>query len=306
MKRIDPIFIEGISAKAIGRGTVKQTCFDDEGNPVHIIIHDVLYCPDLGHRKDTPRRLLAYSKLEDRGISLQLSSHTKMLVMANSAKIPLIRTGNLYFLEAYSTEEGYNVVTTTPPTTRRLELLWHQRLAHINGQKLNDIVDYVGIHLDKRQVDFCSNCAYAKAHVQPKSTLTHPKPETVMHMVGIDIFEMRTVSLQGHRYVFGAADYAGPFVWLKFMEHKSDAPIALRKLIQFANNHDHPIKIVRMDNDSVFLGAEFSNILNEANIEVQLPAPYSQWQNGLIERSWRSISEAAQAMLSTSCLGKEF
>lgn len=70
--------------------------------------------------------------------------------------------------------------------------------------------------MDKRPMDFCYYCAYSKAHVQPKSTLTHPKPKNVMHMVGIDIFDMRTVSLKGHRNVFGAADYVGPFVRLNF------------------------------------------------------------------------------------------
>lgn len=40
-----------------------------------------------------------------------------------------------------------------------------------------------------------------------------PKHDEVMHMVDIDIYEMRIVSLQDHRYVFGAADYTCPFVY---------------------------------------------------------------------------------------------
>lgn len=306
IKKIEPIWIEGINTKAIGKGVVKQACEDEEGRIVTVVLHNVLLCPDLGHREGVPRRLLSFSKLEDQGISVNLGQGQRLLTMVDSTRIPVTRQFNLYFVEMMSVEEGYSAVNVNPPSTRRLKLLWHQRLAHLNSQRLDEIADHIGIHLEKKPMDFCPDCVYAKSHVQPKSKELHPKPDEIMHMVGVDLFEMRTTSLQGHKYVFGAADYTGPFVWLEFLEKKSEAPIALRRLIEFAIQKGHPIKVIRMDNDPVFLSNEFTQILNEAHIEIQLSAPYCHWQNGLIERSWRTISEAAQAMLSQANLGKEY
>lgn len=49
-----------------------------------------------------------------------------------------------------------------------------------------------------------------------------------------------------------------------------------QQLTNFASTHGYPIKIVRVENDSFFLGRELFDILSEANIEVQLSSPCSR------------------------------
>lgn len=78
-------------------------------------------------------------------------------------------------------------------------------------------------------------------------------------------------------------------------------------LIEFAKTRGHPIKIVRMDSESVFRGSKFMKILADNHIEAQISAPYSsQWHDGMIELMWRILSEAVQAMISEAKLGKEY
>lgn len=168
-----------------------------------------------------------------------------------------------------STEEAHAAVPLNiiPPSTRYAKLLWHQRLAHLNGAALEEHSDYIGIRVNKQPLDFCEDCAYAKSHIQPRNSVSHPKAHEIMHLVGLDLFEMRTTSLQGHKYVFGGADYAGPFIFLDFLKSKSEAVKSLRLLIEFAKTRGHPIKVVRMDNESIFRGSEVMKLLSDNNIE---------------------------------------
>jgi hypothetical protein len=39
-----------------------------------------------------------------------------------------------------------------------------------------------------------------------------------------------------------------------------------------------------VDDDTVFLGVAFRNLLDEFNIVVEITAPYVHWQHGRIER----------------------
>jgi hypothetical protein len=44
-----------------------------------------------------------------------------------------------------------------------------------------------------------------------------------------------------------------------------------------------------VDNDTVFLGYAFRNLLNEFNMSVEITAPYAHWQHGRIERQWGAL-----------------
>jgi hypothetical protein len=46
----------------------------------------------------------------------------------------------------------------------------------------------------------------------------------------------------------------------------------------------HTVRRIRVDNDTVLLGAAFHNLLDEFNIAVENTAPYAHWQHGRIER----------------------
>jgi hypothetical protein len=46
----------------------------------------------------------------------------------------------------------------------------------------------------------------------------------------------------------------------------------------------HTVCRLRVDNDTVFLGAACRNLLDEFNIAVKITAPCKHWQHGRIER----------------------
>jgi hypothetical protein len=61
-----------------------------------------------------------------------------------------------------------------------------------------------------------------------------------------------------------------------------------------------------VDNDTVFLGAAFRNLLDEFNITVEIAAPYAHWQHGRIERQWGILVPMAQSMIRQAALPKSY
>jgi hypothetical protein len=68
----------------------------------------------------------------------------------------------------------------------------------------------------------------------------------------------------------------------------------------------HTVRRLRVDNNTVFLGAAFRNLLNEFNIVVEIAAPYAHWQHGRIERQWGTLVPMAQSMIPQAALPKSY
>jgi hypothetical protein len=68
----------------------------------------------------------------------------------------------------------------------------------------------------------------------------------------------------------------------------------------------HTVRRLRVDNDTVFLGASFRNLLDEFNIAVEISAPYAHWQHGRIERQCWTLVPMAQSMIRQASLPKSY
>jgi hypothetical protein len=64
----------------------------------------------------------------------------------------------------------------------------------------------------------------------------------------------------------------------------------------------HTVRRLRVDNDTVFVGAAFRNLLDEFHIAVEITAPYAHWQHGRIEWQWGTLVPMAQSMLRQAAL----
>ncbi|RDX63956.1 hypothetical protein CR513_57549, partial [Mucuna pruriens] len=71
------------------------------------------------------------------------------------------------------------------------------------------------------------------------------------------------------------------------------------------NQSNCRIQILRLDNGKEYIATQFQQFCDEAGIEHQLTAPYTQ-QNGVSERKNRSIMEMARCMLHQKELPKKF
>jgi hypothetical protein len=77
---------------------------------------------------------------------------------------------------------------------------------------------------------------------------------------------------------------------------KDEAPASFRRMLTTIRSLGHTVRCLRVDNDTVLLGAAFQNLLDEFNIAVEITAPYVHWQHGRIERQWGTLVPMAQSM----------
>jgi hypothetical protein len=56
---------------------------------------------------------------------------------------------------------------------------------------------------------------------------------------------------------------------------KDEAPASFCRVLTTIRSLGHTVRRLRVDNDTVFLGVAFGNLLDEFNIAVEITAPYA-------------------------------
>ena len=97
------------------------------------------------------------------------------------------------------------------------------------------------------------------------------------------------------------------YTWTLFLESKSDAFSAFKKLARrLQNTKNSNIGSIRSDHGGEFQNEKFSKLCEKMGILHNFSAPRTPQQNGVVERKNRSLEELARTMLSESSLPKYF
>jgi len=123
----------------------------------------------------------------------------------------------------------------------------------------------------------------------------------------MDLFgPSRTMSLGGY-YALVIVDDFSRYTWTLFLESKSDAFSAFKKLARgLQNTRNNIIGSIRSDHGGEFQNEKFSKFCEKTGILHNFSAPRTPQQNGVVERKNRSLEELARTMLSESSLPKYF
>jgi transposase InsO family protein len=106
------------------------------------------------------------------------------------------------------------------------------------------------------------------------------------------------ISIGGNKYGLVIVDDFSRFTWVFFLQDKSEAQGIIKKFIKRAQNeYELKIKNVRSDNGSEFRNTNVEEYLDEEGIKHEFSAPYTPQQNGIVERTNRTLIEAARIML---------
>ena len=290
------------------------------GDSVSVLIKGVLYVPKLASNTTQPVcRLISQMKMQQNSgccLFYSLSDGSK-IILNKSLHIPLYHPpgSSLFYLQtviiqpknpasisvdhpSYSTGSHAlfaDKVDSDP-------VIWHQRLGHMSKRGVKQTLtalNMAGSIPDLSHDHFCTSCAQFKGTVTPVPKTLHPKPVAPFERVGSDIWSLKTPSLRGHRYVLGFTDYATSFTFVHLMQSKGEIAVlaGLQKFLRFVASHGYTVHYMRMDNDAVFTGTSFQRYLENEHIIGEFTAPYSPFQNGLQERTWRTLSEAAFCMV---------
>ena len=171
---------------------------------------------------------------------------------------------------------------------------WHRRCCHFNPARINASVAHTHGLRPVRTTCSCAVCRFSKQHASPV-----PPPVTVrmaahepLSQVSVDLADMGEASLSGARYMIVFVDTYSRYTWVSAITKKSDAYICLQK---FVAEVGQPREILS-DYGSEFAG-RFSALCLQLRIRMRKSAPYSPFQNGIVERANRTLKEAIRSML---------
>ena len=138
-----------------------------------------------------------------------------------------------------------------------------------------------------------------------KNVVSSSRPLELLHM---DLFgPSRTMSLGGNYYALVIVDDFSRYTWTLFLESKSDAFSAFKKLARSLQNiRNNNIGSIRSDHGGEFQNEKFSKLCEKTGILHNFSAPITPQQNGVVERKNKSLEELARTMLSESSLRKYF
>jgi len=190
---------------------------------------------------------------------------------------------------------------------------WHRRLCH---RSLDDAaVRYISSKVENMEVNnksestpkICGICAQGRQHKEA-GTKRREKCREILAIVHSDLCgPMQTVGLNGERYFVTFIDEMSGRVSIALLNTKDGAIKAFESYRARAEKSSGKvIKVFRNDGGGEYLNREFKKYLTEAGIQHIVSPPYTPSQNGLAERTNRTIMENARCILEDSKLGKEF
>ena len=278
----------GDDAPVLGRGTIKiLSC------GLKIELREVLFVPSITNC------LLSISKAESRGVKFTFSNGTVRCYDT----VGLVATGKRSEGGMYVMD--FKVLTchqeADPSRANQLQAkpsleLWHRRLAHCNLRKVQRAVEWK----DPLPNGFsCVGCLKGKAHRQPYPSDGKQRKDNPGDLVHLDICgAIKPQSLSGASYFLLLKDDCTGFMFFFAMKKKSDTFYWFKKfLVEWGNVSKNRVKRLRSDNGTEFLSNEFKQFLEENKIGHELTTPYCPSSNGYIERSNRTVNEAATAMI---------
>jgi Reverse transcriptase (RNA-dependent DNA polymerase)/gag-polypeptide of LTR copia-type len=331
------VWVKGISCYAMGKGRCRVRVKTAGGDRLQVVLHDVLYVPDLSSRAaHAYHRLFSVQAAKRRGHTCVFSEQSDYMLVhgAAEARINMVQASGLTWLVPV----GAPADPSAPAAAMLAESddvhsgdcgvlhcccaaaaaagschesggqreLWHRRLGHLGSTGMDQLLatDVTGLGYKAEsgpgQLPFCEACVFAKSRVHdiPRTPASTPDPVSPFHTLGLDLWgPMHTPTLGGRRYSIAATCFKTRYLLHDLLRTKDEAVGVFRRFLAYIRSLGHSVRVVRVDNDSVLLSNAFYDVCNEHGISVERTAPYSHWQHGRIERQWRTLSNMAHAML---------
>ena len=119
------------------------------------------------------------------------------------------------------------------------------------------------------------------------------------HTVALDIWgPISTPDIRGNRLILEGVCYKTPLIYGNLMKFKSNANLTWKSMIATVKSIRHSMSRVRIDNDTIFLCADFTTLCeSEGIIAYERSVPYAHWKLGRLERQWRTLTDNAKTRL---------
>ena len=180
---------------------------------------------------------------------------------------------------------------------------WYKCFGHISIhglQKLHakNLVDGFDVDPDSAITD-CDTCRQAKLtrNAQPKISAPHNTvPGDIIHT---DVWGPAPVhTINGAQYFITFIDDASRYTAIAFMASKDETTSKIQYyLAHIKRQYSYKPKAIHADNGREYVNKTLKEWCLKHGIDMQTTAPYSPAQNGIAERTNRTITELMRAML---------
>lgn len=188
--------------------------------------------------------------------------------------------------------------------------LWHRRCAHLNLADLrrmrNGGVNGMSF-VDSEKSEACVACCKGK---QSRNSFPREgsRANQLIEIIHADIAgKMECRSIGGSKFCLVLVDDYSRRTFVYMLKHKSevfDRFCSFKSLVE--NQTGLRIKTFRSDNGTEFCTNKFKEFFERHGIQHQTSIPYTPQQNGLAERTIRTITEKARCMLQDAGLNKRY
>lgn len=281
------------------RGTVEVTV-EIDGETSMVQVHDVLCIPKL------TTNLLSVSKICDKQNTVFFSSEGCVIENLHG---DLLATGSLTNgLYRLDTPRGMALATMSSIDINSDMYLWHRRLGHVNPIDLNKMRNggVTGVSFSEKSSSIaCVACCKGKQSRKPFRR-SDSRAKQLLELVHADLAgKMETRSIGGSHFFFVLVDDYSRRTFVYMLKHKNEAFdrfCSFKRLVE--NQTGFRVKIYRSDNGTEFCNNKFTSYFDKHGIQHQRTMRYTPQQNGMAERTIRTLVEKASCMLHDADLPK--
>lgn len=297
--------------ESVGTGSVKAMVKAKDGRTVSVSFKNALIVPELR------RNLLSVKRIVANGGKVLFSPSNAVIVTQSGTELVLRQVGNLYELEydrRYPSSGGAGGTTNKEQalSVSEEEQLWHMRLGHRNMADIRKLAsmdvglpeNFKGIK-EGRSCDTCEVSKHTHTSFPRKEGRRASKPMEVVHM---DVFgPIDTVSLGGSKYAILFTDDFSKWRTIYFMKSKSETLDKVKEYLQDVSGllRGRKVQGLHSDNGGEFISRVFKRYCKKKGILQTYTGPRAPQQNGVAERSNRTVVEMARCLRLESGLSKE-
>ncbi|SGY65996.1 BQ5605_C004g02611 [Microbotryum silenes-dioicae] len=308
-----PIFMidaAGTRTPAVGRGTLTAEFALADGTTSKMTIADVLHVPNF------VVNLISGPSLCKQGVRIEMEEGRcefskdgqtfAIAQLVGSKYIFQARLSNLNPTEAQS-------LTVSVRSNSADREIWHQRFGHLNMPYLLEMErkeTVMGLSIKGEDFDVakCHGCMQGRGVHANISKGPASRADKPLHAIHADLWgPVRHESFAGEVMVLGLVDDYSRFRWSFPIGKKSSVTALVVELIQrVERSRDCNVAIFHSDNGREFVNNSLKAFFRERGIEHRTTVPYAHYQNGVIERGWRTMFETVRIWLLVSGLPLSF
>ena len=227
-----------------------------------------------------------------------------------------VKEDGLYQIDVHERERIFLAGDVAPKSRAEILSRGHARMGHRNLLQINKYIKNKQIKCDTfpkdvteqeiKALPLCDSCQRSKfTKRRMRGRVERATPAKGAAMVTDMKGPIRMTGMKNQSYYQGFQDVHSKYLSARCFAHKSDAVKNLTEVIEeplYRGKLEH----YHSDGAPELMSKEIVGLLKPRGTKMTFSAPYKSTDNGMIERSHRTIFEMAHAMLLFACLSVSF